>query len=190
MVDVRRATITEVASHPHAWCARFRLSDRGSVGAGGSIRPGCLAYDLADEDHTRPQRRHHRGAQGASSGALEDGGDRARHPPIPDSQRGRAAQGARRHVRDRGRLRRPSRRGPAHVIVVADSSVWVSYLRTGTKGSGGALDGLLAGEQIRMCGPVAAELLVGTPAAHRAELWTLLAGLPLADLGGEQWREV
>ena len=76
------------------------------------------------------------------------------------------------------------------MIVVADSSVWVSYLRTGTKGSGGALDGLLASEQVRMCGPVAAELLVGTPAAHRAELWTLLTGLPWADLGREQWREV
>ena len=72
------------------------------------------------------------------------------------------------------------------MTVVADSSVWVSYLRTGTKGSGGALDGLLASEQIRMCGPVAAELLVGTPAAHRAELWTLLTGLPWADLGREQ----
>jgi predicted nucleic acid-binding protein len=41
-----------------------------------------------------------------------------------------------------------------------------------------------------VCGPVVAELLAGVAAAHRAELWTLLSGLPWAGLGPEEWRRV
>jgi len=76
------------------------------------------------------------------------------------------------------------------VTVVADTSVWVSYLRLGADGPAAALDGLLAGGQIVMCGPVAAELLAGTATQRRPELWTLLTGLGWADLGREDWHEV
>ena len=74
--------------------------------------------------------------------------------------------------------------------VLADTSVWVTYLRTGTDGPAAALDSLLAGGEILMCGPVAAERLAGTPTHRRQELWTLLAGLRWADLGREQWHQV
>jgi predicted nucleic acid-binding protein len=76
------------------------------------------------------------------------------------------------------------------VSVVADTSVWVSYLRIGADGPAAALDGLLAGGQVLMCGPVAAELLAGTPSHRRPELWTLLAGLGWADLRREHWHEI
>jgi predicted nucleic acid-binding protein len=41
-----------------------------------------------------------------------------------------------------------------------------------------------------VCGPVVAELLAGTAAARRTELWALLSGLPWAPLGSEEWRRV
>jgi predicted nucleic acid-binding protein len=76
------------------------------------------------------------------------------------------------------------------VSVLADTSIWVSYLRTGTDGPAAGLDELLARGQILMCGPVAAELLAGTAVHRRAELWSLLAGLDWVDLGREHWRQV
>jgi predicted nucleic acid-binding protein len=76
------------------------------------------------------------------------------------------------------------------VRVLADTSVWVSYLRTGAAGPAAPLDDLLARQEVVVCGPVAAELLVGAAGAQRHELWTLLAGLDWADLGRAQWREV
>ena len=41
-----------------------------------------------------------------------------------------------------------------------------------------------------MCGPVAAELLAGVAPTQRSELWPLLAGLPWADIGRNEWRRV
>jgi predicted nucleic acid-binding protein len=73
---------------------------------------------------------------------------------------------------------------------VIDTSVWVDFLRRGRSGRSGRLDGLLEADSALVCGPVAAELLAGAPAAQRAELWELLGGLDWAPLGFSQWRKV
>lgn len=74
--------------------------------------------------------------------------------------------------------------------VLPDTSVWVSFLREGTRGRAAALDGLLAGQEVVACGPVVAEILAGARAAQRAELWALLSELPWADLGRREWQQV
>lgn len=74
--------------------------------------------------------------------------------------------------------------------VLADTSVWVDYLRHGAAGPAAALDGLLAAGGVVMCGPVAAELLAGISDRARDDLWQQLAGLPWADLERLQWRQI
>jgi predicted nucleic acid-binding protein len=76
------------------------------------------------------------------------------------------------------------------VTVLADTSVWVDYLRRGTAGDAAKLDALLAAGDVVMCGPVAAELLAGISDEGRDELWRQLAGLPWADLGRPHWRTI
>ncbi|HUF83702.1 MAG TPA: PIN domain-containing protein [Acidimicrobiia bacterium] len=76
------------------------------------------------------------------------------------------------------------------MTVLADTSVWVDYLRNGPEGGAGALDGFLAGRDVVVCGPVVAELLAGTAPRHRDELWRLFAGVPWADLERPQWHRV
>jgi len=76
------------------------------------------------------------------------------------------------------------------VTVLADTSIWVDYLRDGVTGPGGGLDGLLASGEVVVCGPVVAELLAGVVGGRRHELWQLLGGLPWADLGRAEWRRV
>lgn len=76
------------------------------------------------------------------------------------------------------------------MTVIADTAIWVDYLRRGRSGAGAALDDLLARGELMVCGPVVAEILAGAADRHRVELWTLLAGLPWADLGRGQWRRV
>lgn len=76
------------------------------------------------------------------------------------------------------------------MTVLADTSIWVDYLRRGTGGPAAELDELLASGEVVLCGPVVAELLAGVAEARRSELWQLLAGLPWADLGRPEWRRV
>jgi predicted nucleic acid-binding protein len=76
------------------------------------------------------------------------------------------------------------------VSVLADTSVWVEFLRDGRDGAAAALDELLAAGEVVVCGPVVAELLTGTVRRQRAELWQLLSGLEWADLGRAEWRRV
>jgi predicted nucleic acid-binding protein len=76
------------------------------------------------------------------------------------------------------------------VILLRDTSGWVSFLREGSRGRAAALDGLLAAQEVVACGPVAAEILAGARAVQRSELWTLLSSLPWADLGRRQWHQV
>lgn len=76
------------------------------------------------------------------------------------------------------------------MTVLADTSIWVDYLRGGINGPGGRLDGLLASGEVVVCGPVVAELLAGVVASHCDDLWQLLSGLPWADLGRAEWRRV
>lgn len=76
------------------------------------------------------------------------------------------------------------------MTVLADTSIWVDYLRRGKGSKAARLDDLLAAGDVLVCGPVAAELLAGAKAADRTRLWLLLTGLPWADLGPLQWQNV
>jgi predicted nucleic acid-binding protein len=74
--------------------------------------------------------------------------------------------------------------------VVADTSVWVSYLRKGRASEAARLDDLLVAGEIVVCGPVVAEILAGAKAEDRNKLWLLFTGLPWANLGPVQWQSV
>lgn len=76
------------------------------------------------------------------------------------------------------------------MTVLADTSVWVEYLRSGRESGAARLDDLLVAGEVVVCGPVVAELLAGAKAPDRARLWLLLTGLPWADLGPVQWQSV
>lgn len=77
------------------------------------------------------------------------------------------------------------------MIVLPDTSIWVQYLRHGrTRPVGLALDELLDDRAVVVCGPVLAEVLAGTPADGRPELWSLLSVLPWARLNETEWRLV
>lgn len=73
---------------------------------------------------------------------------------------------------------------------LADTSVWVDYLRHGTDGPAKALDSMLETESVLTCGPVVAELLAGARDEDRDSLWTLMQALPWADLDRSAWRAV
>ena len=76
------------------------------------------------------------------------------------------------------------------MTVLADTSVWVSYLRAGSQGPAAELDRLLVSQEVVLCGPVVAELLAGVRGPQRTELGALLSSLPWAELGRAQWHEV
>ena len=76
------------------------------------------------------------------------------------------------------------------MTVLADTSVWVEYLRRGKGSKSARLDDLLAAGEVLVCGPVVAELLAGAKPPDRGRLWLLLTGLPWADLGPVQWQSV
>ncbi|HZD02299.1 MAG TPA: PIN domain-containing protein [Actinomycetes bacterium] len=76
------------------------------------------------------------------------------------------------------------------MTVLADTSVWVQYLRQGRAGTAARLDDLLTQGEVVVCGPVVAELVAGTAPARRGELVALLNALPWADLGRAEWARV
>jgi len=76
------------------------------------------------------------------------------------------------------------------VNVLADTSIWVEYLRRGARSGAARLDDLLVAGEVVVCGPVVAELLAGARSSDRARLWLLLTGLPWAELGPLQWQTV
>jgi predicted nucleic acid-binding protein len=75
-------------------------------------------------------------------------------------------------------------------MVLADTSIWIEYLRHGATGKGARIDALLEGGELLLCGPVAAEIFAGVPQASRATLWETFLALPWAELGREEWRSV
>ncbi len=75
------------------------------------------------------------------------------------------------------------------MIVLADTSVWVEWLRRGTRGTAADMDRLVGEDAVLVCGPVAAELVAGAAPDDQGELWTLLTSLPWADLDAFAWRE-
>jgi predicted nucleic acid-binding protein len=76
------------------------------------------------------------------------------------------------------------------VRIVADTSIWVDFLRGNEPAEGTSLDTHLERESVLMCGPVVAELLTGTAPEHREDLWLVLGSLPWADLDRPAWRQV
>ncbi len=71
---------------------------------------------------------------------------------------------------------------------LADTSIWVAYLRQGHDHPWGAeLDQLLGGGDLLICGPVAAELLAGTAERDREQLAESLQGLDWAELDRRSW---
>ena len=75
-------------------------------------------------------------------------------------------------------------------MIVADTSVWIEYLRNGEAGWAWELDELLARGELVMCGPVLAELVAGVPAARRSEYALRLRGLPWSGLDRDGWLRV
>jgi predicted nucleic acid-binding protein len=74
------------------------------------------------------------------------------------------------------------------VRVVLDTSIWVRYLRRGSWEAAEALNALLDAGAVLACGPVVAELLMGTTPHRREDLWLAIGSLPWADLDHEGWR--
>ena len=76
------------------------------------------------------------------------------------------------------------------MTVLADTSIWVDFLKVGAPGPAAELATLLRDRQVVLCGQVVAELLAGTRPEQRDGLWTLLSGLPWLELRARGWRRV
>ena len=72
-------------------------------------------------------------------------------------------------------------------MILADTSVWIDYLRGAPTVAAAALDERLAEREVLMCGPVATELLTGVQASERMRLWEVLSALTWADLERADW---
>lgn len=73
-------------------------------------------------------------------------------------------------------------------LALADTSIWVKYLRHGpTDPWGSLLDAALESSRLMICGPVVAELLTGTGAADRDRLAATLRAIDWVNLGRREW---
>jgi predicted nucleic acid-binding protein len=72
-------------------------------------------------------------------------------------------------------------------VIVADTSVWIEYLRRGESGWAWELDELLARGELMMCGPVLAELVAGVPSERRSDYALRLRALPWSGLDRDGW---
>jgi predicted nucleic acid-binding protein len=72
-------------------------------------------------------------------------------------------------------------------VIVADTSVWIEYLRRGESGWAWELDELLARGEVMMCGPVLAELVAGVPPERRSDYALRLRALPWSGLDRDGW---
>jgi predicted nucleic acid-binding protein len=75
------------------------------------------------------------------------------------------------------------------VNILPDTSIWVDYLNGSDASLVDELDRYLDRESVFVCGPVMAELLVGTAPEDRDELWLAVGSLPWIDLDQVAWRE-
>jgi len=73
-------------------------------------------------------------------------------------------------------------------LVLADTSVWIDYLRDRAP-TADEVARLLEAGQLITCGPVLAELLAGAGEGQRMELRFALAELPFAEVDRAAWRE-
>jgi hypothetical protein len=75
-------------------------------------------------------------------------------------------------------------------VILADTSVWVSYFRDGTRPDDEQLDRLIEAGEVVICGPVLAELIAGAGGKARETITETLAGLPWAELDHSGWLAV
>ncbi len=73
--------------------------------------------------------------------------------------------------------------------VLADTSVWVGLFRPGRDPGADHLLALAERGELVACGPVLAELLVGTPAEEREAIRATVGSLPWVDLDQAAWWE-
>ncbi|HXF73091.1 MAG TPA: PIN domain-containing protein [Actinomycetota bacterium] len=71
--------------------------------------------------------------------------------------------------------------------VLADTSVWVGLFRPGRDPGAEHLLELAERGELVACGPVLAELLVGTPAEDREAIRSTVGSLPWVDLDQAAW---
>ncbi|MBI2168515.1 MAG: PIN domain-containing protein [Actinobacteria bacterium] len=74
--------------------------------------------------------------------------------------------------------------------VLPDTSIWVGYFRGGDQKSTDEMSALIHDDEAVMCGPVLAELVVGTKPESRVTLYEAVAGLRWASLSHRAWRRV
>ncbi len=72
-------------------------------------------------------------------------------------------------------------------MILADTSVWIDFLRGTSSTATDELDDRLAGHDVLMCGPVASELLTGVTASERMRLWEIFAAMEWADIARTEW---
>lgn len=74
-------------------------------------------------------------------------------------------------------------------MILADTSVWIAYLRDDPSVRP-RMKAHLDERRVLTCGPVVAELLAGTRGAATEALWQSLIALPWASLDAVVWRSV
>lgn len=74
--------------------------------------------------------------------------------------------------------------------VLPDSSAWIRYLRYGPSGDAAHMKELLEQREVMTCGPVLAELLVGTRPERQTELATMFDAISWVEFGRHEWRRV
>jgi predicted nucleic acid-binding protein len=75
-------------------------------------------------------------------------------------------------------------------VIIVDTSVWVTALRSATGADAIALRSLVEADEVALPVPVRTELLMGTRAADRAKLEEGLSGLPLLYPTDQTWRTI
>jgi predicted nucleic acid-binding protein len=73
-------------------------------------------------------------------------------------------------------------------VILVDTSVWISALRSATSPEGVALRALLDADEVALAAPVRVELLIGAPARYRLELRRILSALPYWIPAESTWR--
>jgi predicted nucleic acid-binding protein len=74
------------------------------------------------------------------------------------------------------------------VKVLADTSVWIRYLRRGDDQDSRDLHRLIEGRSVLACGPVLAEIVSGTPPEAREEVSSAFRALEWAEIDVAAWR--
>lgn len=72
-------------------------------------------------------------------------------------------------------------------MIIADTSVWIEYLRRAEAGWAWELDELLARGELMTCGPILTELVAGVPRERRSDYALRLRALPWSGLDRDGW---